>query len=212
MAAAGLALGSFGCQGDPVGAAPTADSSTDGADTTSSLDSTPLDGGGAGDAVDSDAALPDCLAPPDNLLPNGDFSGELSGWSPSSVTTSFSTGPCGAALHLVTTGAYGGISYQAKRTFPVGTRLRVRGWFKSATTPTGDTPAMFATLFHPGDGGDVTDSEVWTGVTLESGWKLSEAVLTTKHEETAFTFVVASRRTTGGDDFFVSGLALHVDK
>lgn len=212
VTAGGLALGSFGCQGDPVGSAPTADVSTDGADTSSALDALTPDGDGAGDVVDSDGALPDCLTAPENLLPNGDFAGGLSGWSPSDVTTSFSTGPCGAALHMVTTGAYGGISYQTKRTFPVGTKLRVRGWFKSTSAPIGDPPAVFATLFHAGDGGDVTDSEVWTAVKLESGWTLSEAFLTTKHEETSFTFVVASRRTTGGDDFFVSGLALRVEK
>lgn len=178
-------------------------------------DSTAVDAGADSGAPDADAAgdgaVGDCVARPVNLLPNGDFSSGLSEWSVSDMSTEFSTGPCGQALHVHTTGAYGGLSYQGKRTFPVGTKLRLRGWFKSPTAPTGVTPAVFASLYHPGDAGDVSDSEVWTAVTLETGWKLSEATLVTKHEETSFTFVVASRRTTGGDDFFVSGLALYVE-
>ncbi len=203
-----------GCQGDPVAAPDVGDSSVS---DSSVGDSGALDASEGGvDANDGsvdarEAAVGDCVAPPVNLVPNGDFSGGLSGWSPSDVSTEFSTGPCGQALHVLTTGAYGGINYQVKHTFPVDTKLRLRGWFKSATAPTGVTPAVFATLYHPGDAGEASDSEVWTAVTLETGWKLSEATLVTKHEETSFTFVVASRRTTGGDDFYVAGLALYVE-
>ncbi len=54
---------------------------------------------------------------------------------------------------------------------------------------------------------------MWTAVTLETGWKLVDTTLVTKHEETYFTFVVASRRADGlSDDFLVSGLALYIEK
>lgn len=155
-----------------------------------------------------------CVTPTTNLVPEGDFSAGLTGWQQSAVKADLAgeAGPCGPAVRFHDHTLYGTLSRGHSVSLGLGTKLRVRGWFRDKASAAGQPPHLLVQLYHPEDGGTATTTSLRLGIPLRKEWTRVEGTFVVTRLETEVVVSVGSARVDGlQDDFLVSGLSVTVE-
>ena len=180
-----------GCHGAAVDqAADTSGSDTSGSDTSA-----------------SDAG---CTLTP-NLVTNGDFSSDLSGWGLDATKAEIIPGPCGGkGVRLYDLHSYGSITRPIFFAGKKGQRVRIRAWFRASGTLAPSAPLLWCGFPAYPDGGE--GPEVKTPATDLSAttWKPYEASLTLDSDVTGCTVVIASGR-SDPDEFAIAQVSFALE-